>query len=330
VQTGHLTTEYGARRPHATRVACVARRSPRHCLRSSNAEQPVLTRRAAGSSPAGGTNADEAARRGASLPTKIRRVRNPSSAPANVLAARRSCSGFVNRRRRFDSDRGLVGNPVHDTTPSSNGSGSEITNLRMVVRIHPESRIGRDLGSDWSPNPISGVRILDGLQARQAAHLVVRSVSYAERAGFDPLACYDDDEVWLNLVRARGSGPRDWWFESTHLDKPWRAAHLGVMAVLQTAGAGFDSLARYERVPSPSRDTYGVRGVVAAREIVTLAGTGSIPFAHPRRGGMFHGGELHLQCGCGRFDSGPLHDQALSNGRTPAFDSGDRGSSPRA
>ena len=22
---------------------------------------------------------------------------------------------------------------------------------------------------------------------------------------------------------------------------------------------------------------------------------------------MFHGGELHLQCGCGRFDSGPLH-----------------------
>lgn len=25
------------------------------------------------------------------------------------------------------------------TTPSSNGSGSEITNLRMVVRIHPES-----------------------------------------------------------------------------------------------------------------------------------------------------------------------------------------------
>ena len=53
---------------------------------------------------------------------------------------------------------------------------------------------------------------------RQAAHLVVESVSYAERAGFDPLACYDDNEVWLNLVRARGSGPRDWWFESTHLD----------------------------------------------------------------------------------------------------------------
>jgi hypothetical protein len=81
------------------------------------------------------------------------------------------------------------------------------------VRSHV---IGRDLGSDWFPSPISGVRILDGL--RQATHLVVRSVSYAERAGFDPLACYEFCEVWLNLVRARGSGPRDWWFESTHLD----------------------------------------------------------------------------------------------------------------
>ena len=45
------------------------------------------------------------------------------------------------------------------------------------------------------------------------------SVSYAECAGFDSLACYGNFcEVWLNLVRARGSGPRDWWFESTHLD----------------------------------------------------------------------------------------------------------------
>lgn len=30
------------------------------------------------------------------------------------------------------------------------------------------------------------------------------------------------------------------------------------------------------------------------------------------RGGMFHGGELHLQCGCGRFDSGPLHARLRS------------------
>ncbi len=109
--------------------------------------------------------------------------------------------------------------PYTTPTPSSNGSGSETTNLRMAVRVRPESHIGRDLGSAWFPSPTSGVRFLDGLRARQAAHLVVRSVSYAERAGFDPLACYDIlSEVWLNLVRARGSGPRDWWFESTHLD----------------------------------------------------------------------------------------------------------------
>ena len=52
--------------------------------------------------------------------------------------------------------------------------------------------MGRDLGSHWFPSPISGVRFLDGLRLRQAAHLVVGSVSYAERAGFDPLACYED------------------------------------------------------------------------------------------------------------------------------------------
>lgn len=31
-------------------------------------------------------------------------------------------------------------------------------------------------------------------------------------------------EVWLNLVRALGSGPRDWWFKSTHLDENARIA----------------------------------------------------------------------------------------------------------
>lgn len=30
------------------------------------------------------------------------------------------------------------------------------------------------------------------------------------------------------------------------------------------------------------------------------------------RGGMCQGGELHLQCGCGRFDSGPLHDLSIT------------------
>jgi hypothetical protein len=33
-----------------------------------------------------------------------------------------------------------------------------------------------------------------------------------------------------------------------------------------------------------------------------LVGTAFAPW-----GGMYQGGELHLQCGCGRFDSGPLH-----------------------
>ena len=35
------------------------RRSPRHCLRSSKAEQPVLTRKCVGSSPTGGTIASQ-------------------------------------------------------------------------------------------------------------------------------------------------------------------------------------------------------------------------------------------------------------------------------
>jgi hypothetical protein len=60
-----------------------------------------------------------------------------------ALAARRSCSGPVIRRCRFDSDRGL--------------------DVMRVPRV----------------------------RSRQATHLVMRSVSYAERAGFDPLACYD-------------------------------------------------------------------------------------------------------------------------------------------
>ena len=116
-------------------------------------------------------------------------------------------------------------------TPSSNGPGSEIPNLRMAVRVRPESRwnhgshedsprdatrggmnfaalprnpprgvmgrppsgsIGCDPGSGWFPSPTSGVQLLGSLRARQAAHLVVRPVSYAGRAGFDPLACHDD------------------------------------------------------------------------------------------------------------------------------------------
>jgi hypothetical protein len=45
-----MTTEYDHPRERHLRDA-----SPRHCLRSSNAEQPVLTRKCVGSSPTGGT-----------------------------------------------------------------------------------------------------------------------------------------------------------------------------------------------------------------------------------------------------------------------------------
>jgi hypothetical protein len=143
-----------------------------------------------------------------------------------------------------------------------------------------------------------------------------------------------------------------------------------VIAVLHTACAGFDSLARYpvplaqRQVQSPDERTtevrvlhgtrpHGVRSVMVARESVNLVArvrfpphTPAVPGASqarplvpkssgedarlstaigefdPRRdrsrGGMCQGGELHLQCGCGRFDSGPLHD--LPHGRH-----GDRG-----
>jgi hypothetical protein len=112
----------------------------------------------------------------------------PRARPSHVVF-------FQRQGPRFLTPGNTGSTPVHDTlpTPSSNGSGSEITNLRMVVRVHPESLcfiLGRDLGSHGSPKHISGVRFLDGLRTWQAAHLVVGSVSYAERAGFDSLACY--------------------------------------------------------------------------------------------------------------------------------------------
>src|SRR4051812_7942576 len=46
------------------------------------------------------------------------------------------------------------------------------------ARSHEDT--GCDPGSGWFPTPASGVRLLGGLPARQAAHLAVRSVSYAE------------------------------------------------------------------------------------------------------------------------------------------------------
>ena len=104
-------------------------------------------------------HADEAARRGTSLPTKIRRVRIPSSAPrcprsTKVVQLPRKRLALVRFRPRARTRRvrpagqgyralntaTRVRFPYTTPTPSSNGSGSEITNLRMVVRVHSESR----------------------------------------------------------------------------------------------------------------------------------------------------------------------------------------------
>jgi hypothetical protein len=71
------------------------------------------------------------------------------------------------------------------------------------------------------------------------------SVSYAERGEFDPLARYDF-EVWSSLAKTLASGARNRWFESTHLDEKWRAAHLGVRSALQADRAEFNPLALYE------------------------------------------------------------------------------------
>lgn len=107
--------------------------SPRHCLRSSNAEQPVLTRKCVGSSPTGGTVGPRS--------TKV--VQWPRKPKASVRfrpRARCACSSVGECRPDVPEIAGSI--PATRTT-------------------------------------------------RQATHLAVRSVSYAERAGFDPLACYD-------------------------------------------------------------------------------------------------------------------------------------------
>lgn len=154
--------------------------------------------------------------------------------------------------------------------------------------------MGCDPGSGWFPSPTSGVQLLGGLRARQAAHLVVRPVSYAGRAGFDPLACHDDP-----------SGDSSGGCAAARISTG-RADHLGVIAVLHTACAGFDSLARYPvplaqwQVQSPDERTtevrvlhgtrpHGVRSVMVAREFVNLVARVRFPphtqhsRARPRR-----------------------------------------------
>jgi hypothetical protein len=83
-----------------------------------------------------------------------------------------------------------------------------------------EHGLGSGITLASKPDEWGSIPQRPAVMTRQADHLAVMPVSYADRAGFDSLACYEVFiEVWLNLVRARGSGPRDWWFKSTHLDK---------------------------------------------------------------------------------------------------------------
>ena len=102
-------------------------------------------------------------------------------------------------------------------TPSSNGSGSEITNLRMVVRVHPESPLQAAI---WDHI---------GFQVRSA--------------GFDSsTACEHGKQLtwwWGRFHTPNVQGSIPWLATTTASSSP------GVIAVSRTAGAGFDSLARH-------------------------------------------------------------------------------------
>lgn len=64
--------------------------------------------------------------------------------------------------------------------------------------------------------PLSNRAQLPGPQSVTLRPDGQESVSYAGYRGFDSRR--SDLGVWLNLVRALGSGPRDWRFESAHPD----------------------------------------------------------------------------------------------------------------
>jgi hypothetical protein len=114
----------------------------------------------------------------------------------SIQAARStSCSSSRQGTRSLTPDN-TGSTPVHDTA-----------RLRRLMDQDLRLRI-----SGWwfestrshSHRPRSGITLVSKSDqrgsiprrpaTRQAAHLVVRSVSYAERAGFDPLACYDHGE----------------------------------------------------------------------------------------------------------------------------------------
>jgi hypothetical protein len=117
------------------------RRPPRHCLRSSKQSSRFLPGsvlvRVQPEAPSRARPTGEAAVFQA-VPGEFD-SRSPLA--GSIQAARStSCSSSRQGTRSLTPDN-TGSTPVHDTctAPSSNGSGSEITNLRMVVRVHPES-----------------------------------------------------------------------------------------------------------------------------------------------------------------------------------------------
>ena len=153
------------------------------------------------------------------------------------------------------------------TTPSSNGSGSENTNLRMTVRVRPGvATRGRGKQLTWwwgrfhTPNAQGSIPWL--------------ATTTTTRCG-------------LNLVRARGPGPRDWWFESTHLDDTASSSPGGDRSPTNCWRRVRFPGSLPDKRPTEVRllhgDTDGVRGVVVARGIVTLAERVRFP-SHTRSG----------------------------------------------
>lgn len=239
-------------------------------------------------------------------------------------------------------------------------SGSESPNLRMAVRVRPESRQNHArITIDRLRSGIGLVSNSDQRGSTPRRPASAASSSPGGEAGFIRRTCRVRSPGLLRRSERRLTGGC-----AAARIGTWRADHLGVIAVTHAARAGFDSLARYlvplaqRQVWSPDeRSTevrvlhgtrpHGVRSVMVAREFVNLVARVRFPpytqqsrarlqacpvvpkssgedarlstaigEFDPRRdrsrGGMCQGGELHLQCGCGRFDSGPLHDLQIS------------------
>src|SRR5262249_45339918 len=194
-------------------------------------------------------------------------------------------------------------------------SGSEIPNLRMAVRVRPESR--RSYAGVTIDRLRSGIGLVSKSDQRGSTPRRPASAASSSPGG----------EVGFirRTRRVRSPGL---------LRRPsgsWRADHLGVRAALQAARAGFDSLARYRvplaqrQVQSPDERTtevrvlhgtrpHGVRSVMVARESVNLVARVRFP-PHTQHSGARPGRALlvpkssgedaRLSTAIGEFDPPP-------------------------